>query len=91
MFAAICGGNTKNKYQGCADSTRRRGFYLPPQRLTDASTGNENESRASPVPARAGRAGCTFLFHYSAAASETDNPDWRYNFSWICQESDWQQ
>lgn len=32
-----------------------------------------------------------FYSTYQAALSETDNPDWRYNYSWICQESDWQQ
>jgi hypothetical protein len=32
-----------------------------------------------------------FYSTYQAALSETNNSDWRYNFSWICQESDWQQ
>jgi hypothetical protein len=32
-----------------------------------------------------------FYCAYHAASAETDNPDWRYNYSWICQESKWQQ
>jgi hypothetical protein len=32
-----------------------------------------------------------FYCSYHAALGETDYSDWRYNYSWISQESDWQQ
>jgi hypothetical protein len=31
-----------------------------------------------------------FSTKYQTASIERDNPDWRCNFSWICQEVDWQ-
>lgn len=31
-----------------------------------------------------------FSTKYQKALDERDNPDWRRNFSWICQEVDWQ-
>jgi hypothetical protein len=32
-----------------------------------------------------------FYSTYQVAISETSNPDWRFNYSWICQERDWQR
>lgn len=32
-----------------------------------------------------------FYSKYHGALSERGNSDWRYNYSWISQESDWQQ
>src|SRR5262249_15055738 len=32
-----------------------------------------------------------FYSTYQAAIPQRNNPDWRYNYSWICQEADWQQ
>jgi predicted amidophosphoribosyltransferase len=32
-----------------------------------------------------------FYTRYQSALPQRDNLDWRYNYSWICQEADWQR